>query len=60
MEICINSKSQKTDSYKTVSQLTIEPYFSICLAHDTIQRLHCVLHYLNMKMREKSVKIIDL
>ena len=30
------------------------------MARDTIQRLKCVVHYLNTKMKEKSVEIIDL
>ena len=30
------------------------------LSHDTIQLLKCVVHYLNMKMKEKSVEIVDL
>ena len=39
------------DSYKTVSQFTKEPLKK--LAHDTIQRVNFVMHYLNMKMKEK-------
>ena len=30
------------------------------MAHDTIKWLKYVGHYLNMKMEEKSVEIIDL
>ena len=29
-------------------------------AHDTIQLLKCVVHYLNTKVKEKSVEITDL
>ena len=30
------------------------------MAHDTIQRLICVVRFLKMKMKEKLVEIIDL
>ena len=30
------------------------------MAHDTIQWLKCVVHYLNMKMKVKSAEIINL
>ena len=59
METCSIRKKRKIHSYKTVSILTIETFF-ICFAQDTIQRLNCVVHYLNMKTKEKSVEIIDL
>ena len=49
-------KILKTNSNKTGSQLTIDPYY---LSHNTIQELNCVVHYLNIKMKEKSVEIID-
>ena len=60
MEICIIRKNQKIHSNKTVSQLTIEQNFFCFLSHDRIQRLNCGVHYLNMKMKEKSVEIIDI
>ena len=61
MKIYIIEKSKKTNSEKTLSQFSIKLQNKIIkLAHDTIQWLKCVLHYLNMKMKEKSVEIIDL
>ena len=30
------------------------------LAYNSIQGLNCIVQYLNMKMKEKSVEIIDL
>ena len=46
MEICIIEKKQKINSYKTVSQFTIEPFKKkYYLAHDTIQYLNfsCII-----------------
>ena len=52
MEICIIGKTRKIDSYKTVSQFTINnKILYIFLAHNTIKRLDCVVQCLNMKMK---------
>ena len=63
MKIHIIGKSKKIDSYKTGSQFSIKIVTNNKnkqLSHDTIQWLKCVVRYLNMKMKETSVKIIDL
>ena len=43
-----------------VNLLNICEKIKIFLMYDTIQRLNCVVHYLNMKLKEKLVEIIDL
>ena len=50
MEICIIEKSKKMNSEKTVSRFSLKPFKK---AHDTIQCIKCVVHYLNMKMKGK-------
>ena len=58
MEICI-IENPRINICKTVCQFTIEP-LKCFSSHDTIQCLNCVVHYLNIKMKEKPVDIIDL
>ena len=52
-------KSRKINSKKTLSRFSLK-LLKKGNAHDTIQRLKYVVHYLNMKMKEKLVDIIDL
>ena len=60
MKICMIEKSEKpiATNCKSIYYKTIKYWF--VLTHDTIQRLNCAVHYLNIKMKEKEVKIIDL
>ena len=54
MKIYIIGKSKEIDSKKTVSQFSlniVKQNINKKLAHDTIQQLKCVVHYLNMKMK---------
>ena len=55
----IIKKSKKNYSEKTLSDFfgTVEKNWK--LAHDTIQCLNFVVHYLNMKIKGKWVDIID-
>ena len=54
-------KKQKKHSEKTLSYSSLEPLkIIIVFAHDTIQWLNYVIHYLNMKIKGTCVEIIDL
>ena len=61
METCIIGKL-KINIYKTVNQFTktLPNIYSKYLAHDTIQRLNCVMGYFNVKIKETFVEAIDL
>ena len=50
-------KSKKIYSEKTSSWFSLEPFKN---AHDTIQCLKNVVHYLNMKIPDIFVEIIEL
>ena len=52
-------KAKKTIA-KNFKLFSLEPYIFLYFAHDTIQWLNCVVHYLNMKIKEKWFEIIDL
>ena len=56
--MCIIEKSKKNiaKNFMLIFSGTVENNIS----HDKIQWLNCVVHYLNMKMKVKSVDIIDL
>ena len=62
MEICVFGIILYFNSYKTVSRFIKEPNtkIPIFLVQETIKWIYCVVHYLSMKMKEKSVEIIDL
>ena len=60
MKMCIIEKSKKIHSeknFKIIFSGTIERKN---IAHETIQCLKNVVHYLNMKMPDILVEIIDL
>ena len=57
MEMRIIEKSKKIHSEKNVSWFSMEPLKNV---HDTIQCLKNIVHYLNMKMPDLLVEIIDL
>ena len=50
-------KNKKVHSQKNVGPFSLKPFKN---AHDTIQWLKNVVHYLNMKMKDIFVEIIDL
>ena len=62
MEFCINEKANNSIATKLQVNLlnNCGQKLKSFLVHDTIQWLHCIIHYLNMKMKGKSVEIIDL
>ena len=53
---------QQLNNHKNASQFTKQLWKKnlIYLVQDTIKWLNCVMYYLNMKMKEKLVEIIDL
>ena len=55
-------KIKKINNEKNVSQFFIKPQYNFLnkLVQDTIHWMKCVVHYLNMKMKGKSVEIIEL
>ena len=55
---CALLKKQENQEQKNCKSIFSETVLK--MAHDTIQWLKNVMHYLNMKMKVKSVKIIDL
>ena len=58
MEMCIIEKIKIIHSEITVSWFSLKPFKKI--AHDTIQWMKIIVHYLNMKVRYILVEIIDL
>ena len=58
--MCIIEKSKKNlaKKVKLILSGTAEK-IKIKISHDTIQRLNCVVHYLNMKIKGKWIEIID-
>ena len=58
MEICVIEKFEKLIATKLQVDLLWNRLKT--LAQDTIQRLNCVVFYLNMNIREKYVDMVDL
>ena len=58
MKIHMIGKSRKINSEKAVSQplIKLQNKISRKLAHDTIQLLKCIVHYLNMKMKKNWLR----
>ena len=52
MEFCINEKSNNSiDTNLCANLLNNRGKIKIFLVHNTIQRLNCVVHYLNVKIK---------
>ena len=58
MEICIIRRTKKLMATKLLVNELWTVIFEGFLSHDTIQRLNCVVGYLNMKMKGTSAEII--